>query len=125
LLVVRSDAGTVGEYISEAPVERRDALELLRRLCGEELSGFDEAMRYGMPSYLRGDVVEVAFASQKTYVSLYILRQAALQANAEGLVGLSVGKGCIRFRRPEQIDPTVVRALLSATATDAGPVCRL
>jgi hypothetical protein len=49
-----------------------------------------------------------------------------LQANAEGLVGAFGRKrGCIRFRRPEQIDPTVVRALLSATATDAGPVCRL
>jgi len=73
-------------------------------------------MRYGMPSYLRHDVVEVSFASQKRYISLYILRQAALQANATRLGGLSVGKGCIRFRRPTQIyrealgkGPTIAR----------------
>src|SRR5262249_47724936 len=72
--------------------------------CLEELAGFDEAIRHGMPSYLRGDEVEVAFASQKAYISLYVLRQAALRANAARLTGLSVGKSCIPFRRPEQID---------------------
>ena len=65
----------------------------------------------------------VAFASQTAYISLYVLRRAALEANSEQLSGLSVGKGCIRFRRPEQIDPTVVRALLRSTASDTGPVC--
>jgi uncharacterized protein YdhG (YjbR/CyaY superfamily) len=120
---MRSGAASIDEYIREAPEERRDALNLLRRLCREELSGFEEAMRHGMPVYLRRDVAEVGFASQKHHISLYLLRQAALQANAERLVGLSVGKGCIRFRRPDQVDPTTVRALLSASVTDTGPIC--
>jgi uncharacterized protein YdhG (YjbR/CyaY superfamily) len=120
---VRSEAASVEQYISEAPADRRAALELLRRLCLERLAGFEEAMRYGMPAYLRGGVVEVGFASQKQYISLYVTRERAVEANAARLAGLSVGKGCIRFRRPGQIDPAVVRALLDATATDAGPVC--
>jgi uncharacterized protein YdhG (YjbR/CyaY superfamily) len=120
---VRSNAATVAEYIAEAPPARRDALTLLRKLCREELAGFAEAMRYGMPSYLREDAVEVAFASQKAHISLYILRQAALDAGADRLAGLSVGKGCIRFRRPEQIDPATVRALLAATVADSGAIC--
>ena len=120
---VRSEAGTVEQYIAAAPLDRREALGLLRRLCVEELRGFEEAMRYGMPSYLRDGSVEVAFASQKRYISLYVAREGAVAANEERLVGLSVGKGCIRFRRPGQIDPTVVRALLDATLTDTGAVC--
>ena len=120
---MRSNAATVAEYIDEAPPARRDALTLLRRLCREELPGFSEAMLYGMPSYLRDDAVEVAFASQQAYISLYILRRSALDAAADRLAGLSVGKGCIRFRRPEQIDPATVRALLSATVTDSGAIC--
>lgn len=80
-------------------------------------------MKHGMPSYLRDDVVEVAFACQKHYISLYVLRQAPLDAAAERLTGLSVGKGCIRFRRPEQIDPATIRALLEAAATDTGSTC--
>jgi len=120
---VRSDAATVEEYIAEAPAERRDALELLRRLCRDELADFEEAMRYGMPGYIRGGVVEVSFASQKSYISLYILRRGALDANAERLAGLSLGKGCLRFGRPEQVDPAVVRAVLKAAAEDSGPLC--
>ena len=120
---MRSDAGTVDAYLAGVPVERREALQLLRRLCLEELPGFVEAMAYGMPSYLRDGDVEVAFASQKASISLYVLRQAALQANVDRLDGLSVGKGCIRFRRTEQIDPETVRALLAATVSDTGPIC--
>jgi uncharacterized protein YdhG (YjbR/CyaY superfamily) len=120
---MQSSAATVEEYIAEAPPERKAALELLRKLCREELAGFDEAMRHGMPAYLRDDVVELAFASQKRYISLYVLRQTVLDAAAEQLAGLSVGKGCIRYRRPDQIDPTTVRALLTATAADTGPIC--
>lgn len=120
---MRSDARTVADYIAQAPVERHQALELLRRMCREELPGFDETMRYGMPCYLRAGAVEVAFASQKACISLYVLRQSALQENLEQLVGLSLGKGCIRFRRPDQIDPAVVRDLLIDTAKGRGPVC--
>jgi uncharacterized protein YdhG (YjbR/CyaY superfamily) len=120
---MRSAAATVAEYIAEAPPNRLDALNLLRRLCREELPGFDEEMRHGMPSYVRDDAIEVAFASQKASITLYILRQAALAANADRLTGLSVGKGAIRFRRPDQIDPIAVRELLRATVADGGPIC--
>jgi uncharacterized protein YdhG (YjbR/CyaY superfamily) len=123
LVGVRSDAATVDDYIAAAPEERRDALRLLRRLCREELTGFEEAMRYGMPGYLRDGRVEVGFASQKHYLALYILREAVMQAHARRLAGLSHGKSCIRFRRAEQLDPETVRSLLGAVVTDAGPRC--
>jgi uncharacterized protein YdhG (YjbR/CyaY superfamily) len=110
-------------YIEDAPAEHREALELLRRLCLEELRGFTEAMRYGMPSYERAGEVEIGFAGQKAYISLYVLRQAALEANISRLGGLAVGKGCIRFRRAEQIDEETVRSLLAATFADDGPIC--
>ena len=120
---MQSTAETVDAYIAEAPAERREALELLRRLCLDELHGYDEVMAYGMPGYVRDGKGEIAFASQKAYISVYVLRQAALDAGADRLDGLSVGKGCIRFRRPDQIDSDVIRALLRATVTHAGPIC--
>ena len=122
--MVTSKAATVDEYLAEASEERRPALETLRRLCIEELAGYEESMEYGMPSYARnGAAVEVGFASQKGYISLYILRESVVKANAHLLDGLSVGKGCIRFRRPEQIEPSVVRKLLAGSAADTGPIC--
>jgi uncharacterized protein YdhG (YjbR/CyaY superfamily) len=120
---VERDLATVADYIDQAPSDRREALALLRRLCQESLPGFVESIRYGMPSYSRDDVVEIAFASQKRYISLYVTRSGALQANVRRLEGLSVGKGCVRFTRPDRIDASVVRALLDATVTDRGTVC--
>jgi uncharacterized protein YdhG (YjbR/CyaY superfamily) len=122
--MVRSNAVTVDEYVAEAPEERRPALETLRRLCLEELVGYEENVAYGMPSYSRdGETVEVAFASQKNYISLYVMREGVLKANVDHLEGLAVGKGCIRYRRPEQIEPESVRRLLADSAADTDPIC--
>jgi uncharacterized protein YdhG (YjbR/CyaY superfamily) len=120
---MKSEATTVEGYLADVPEERRQALETLRTLCLDELAGYEEGMQYGMPSYSRdGSTVEVAFASQRNYISLYVL-QSVIRANAHLLAGLSVGKGCIRFKRPDQIDPTVVRPLLSDSAADKGAIC--
>ncbi len=121
---MKCDATTVEEYLADVPEERRPALEILRALCLDELAGYEEGMQYGMPSYSRdGSTIEVAFASQRNYISLYVLRESVIKANAHLLDGLSVGKGCIRFKRPDQIDPTVVRPLLSDSAADKGAIC--
>ncbi len=120
---MQSRAKDVGAYIKEAPVDRREALTRLRRLCRRVLKGFDEGMAHGGPCYSRDGTIEVGYASQKHYISLYILRQDALQSQRPFLTGLSVGKGCIRYRRPDQIDFAVVERLLGATRDSTGEVC--
>jgi hypothetical protein len=35
-----------------------------------------------------------------------------MAAHRDRLAGLSVGKGCVRYRRPDQLDETVVRSIL-------------
>lgn len=121
--MVKSSVTTVDQYIAGASEERRQALATLRELCLDELAGYEEGIDYGMPSYSRDGTVEVSFASQKNYISLYILRTSVIKANAHLLNGLSVGKGCIRYRRVDQIEPRVVRKLLADSAADTGPVC--
>jgi uncharacterized protein YdhG (YjbR/CyaY superfamily) len=116
-------AGGVATYIEQLPAARRGPLTELRNACVELLEGFEESMAYGMPSYSRAGEVEVAFASRKRYISLYILRTDVLDPHRAELAGLDVGKGCIRYRRPEQVDMGVVRSMLSATARSPGPVC--
>lgn len=120
---MRSDATTVDDYLAGLPENRRELLGDLRRECRELLSGFDESMAYGMPSYSRSGEIEVAFASQKQYVSLYILRSDVLEAHRDQLAGLDVGKGCIRYRGAGKVDHTVVRSMLTATTATTGKVC--
>lgn len=123
--MVQSKAADVDGYLAEVPVERREVLTRLRDLCRAELPGFTEKMAYGMPAYERapGGEGEIAFASQKQYISFYLLRTDVRQAFAERLADHDMGKGCLRFRKPEQVDFDLVRDLLRATAAGPGTVC--
>lgn len=122
---MQSDAKSVTDYLDEVPSERKEALTKLRDLCQSALKGFDESMEYGMPSYSRNDEVEVAFASQKNYISIYILKQEAMNAHKDRLTGkgISFGKGCIRYTKPERIDFEIVEDMLTATEESDAPIC--
>jgi uncharacterized protein YdhG (YjbR/CyaY superfamily) len=121
---MQSDAKTVDRYLKEVPDERRAALARLRELCLDTLDGYEESMSYGMPGYNRqGEEIEVAFASQKNYISLYILKQDVFEKHRPALAGLNLGKGCIRYRKPEQIDFDVVERLLTDTFQSDSDIC--
>ncbi len=122
---MQSQAESVTAYLEEVPAERKEALTKLRELCLKTLKGFNESMVYGMPSYSRNGEVEVAFASQKNYISLYILKQDVMNDHKEKLIGkgISFGKGCIRYTKPERIDFKLVEDMLVATNKSDAPIC--
>ncbi|MGW1410828.1 iron chaperone [Streptomyces sp. NPDC002403] len=121
--MVQSQAEDVDGYLAEVPEERKEAMTRLRELCRAELPGFTEVMAYGMPAYERDGIGEIAFASQKQYISFYLLRSDVRETFTERLAGLDMGKGCLRFRKPEKIDFVLLRDLLRATAAGTGKIC--
>ena len=120
---MRSDAATVDAYLDELSDDRRERLELIRGLCVELLPDHTEAMRWGMPVYLRDDRADFAFASQARHVALYVMQQGVVTANAERLAGLDMGKGCLRLKPAADIDVELVRRLLEATAASSEAPC--
>lgn len=110
-------------YLAQVPEGRRAVLSELRDACCELLTGFTESMSYGMPAYRRDGITEIAWASQKQYISLYVMRGDVLDARRGQLAHLSVGKGCIRYRKPAAVDFAVVRSILTAVAASHGLVC--
>ncbi len=122
---MQSNAKTVTEYLAEVPAERRAALTQLRALCRGTLTDFEESTRYGGPCCSRAGEIEISFASQKHFIGLYILRTDVMDAHRDLLQarGVSLGKGCIRFSRPERIDFKVVEMMLRATQESIGPIC--
>ena len=90
---MRSDAADVDAYLAAVPADRRAVLQAIRAACGELLVGFEESMRYGMPSYLRDGTGEIAWASQKQYISLYVTRTDVVAAHRDRLAGLSSARG--------------------------------
>jgi uncharacterized protein YdhG (YjbR/CyaY superfamily) len=120
---MQSKAADVQTYIAEAPADRQAVLRKLRLLCRETLPGYEEAMEYGMPCYKRDGKPEVSFASQKQYISLYALKEDVVNEFRAELKGCNIGKGCIRFSKPERIDFDVVEKLLRRTTESKSKAC--
>jgi hypothetical protein len=80
-------------------------------------------MQYGIPSYAKDGVVEVAFASQKNDISIYGLKQDALDPLRDEFSGAQIGKGCIRNTKPEKVNLDAVARLLQATSASNRRVC--
>ncbi|MGI9068960.1 MAG: DUF1801 domain-containing protein [Pyrinomonadaceae bacterium] len=80
---MQSTTKTVTAYLDEVPAERKAALVKLRHLCCTLLKSFEESMLYGEPCYSRNGEVEVGFASQKTFIRLYVLRLDVMNAHRD------------------------------------------
>jgi uncharacterized protein YdhG (YjbR/CyaY superfamily) len=112
----------VRDYIEGQPDDWQPTLRKLRASCRKHLSGYTEVFTYGMPGYQRTEV-EVSFAQQAHYLSLYILNKTVMDSHRPQLAGLNLGKGCIRYRSPEQIDWEVVASLLESSAAGDADMC--
>jgi uncharacterized protein YdhG (YjbR/CyaY superfamily) len=110
-----SKAANVDAYVAEIPAERRPAIERLRKLIRQSLPGAEECMEYGMPGYKRKGALEISFASQKQYIALYV-NPALANEFRDALGAASIGKSCIRFTRPEQMNFEVLGQLLRKVA---------
>jgi hypothetical protein len=116
-------AATADAYVAQLPVERQEAIVAVRRVILENLPpGYQETMQYGMISYViplerypktyNGQpLAYVSLASQKNYMSLYLMcvygdteveRWFAEGFRAAGKK-LNMGKSCVRFKKIEDL----------------------
>jgi hypothetical protein len=125
-LVVQSRATSVGAYLAELPDDRRQAIEAVRAVIHQNLDkGFEEGMLYGMIGYYvphslyppgyhcdpQKPLMFAALASQKNYMSLYLMcvygdpqQLKSFQAAwAKSGRKLDMGKSCIRFAKLDDL----------------------
>ena len=124
---MKSEAKTPKQYVDELPQERREPVEKLRKVIRKNLpKGFEEEMSYGMIGYVVPHSIYpkgyhcdpkiplpfISIASQKNFIALHhmgLYADAELldwftQAHAKQVkTKLDMGKGCIRFKKPENI----------------------
>lgn len=120
---MQSKASSVDDYLAEAPAERRAALDRLRAACRAALPEAVESMAWGMAGYARDGRVEIAFASQKQYIALYLMKPGVVAANKAALKGLNVGKSCIRFADPSKMDFALIERLLAESRDSPEAPC--
>lgn len=134
---MQSKATTVEAYLAELPPERHAVVAPLRQLILDNLQpGFEEGMQYGMIGYYvphsifpagyhcnpKQPLPFASLAAQKNYYSLYLCSVYADNAcdNERGDGGwfrqawqatgkkLDMGKGCVRFKKLEDLPLEVI-----------------
>jgi hypothetical protein len=136
--VVHSAAKSVDQYLAELEPERRENVEFLRGLCLKHLpGGLEESMNWGMISYqvpfetvsktYNGQpLLFAAIASQKHYISLYLMSIYAFEEERDRFESewkatgkrFDAGKACIRLRNTEQIPVDVLIRALKSVSVD-------
>jgi uncharacterized protein YdhG (YjbR/CyaY superfamily) len=110
---------SVDAYINALDADRKAALTTLRAVVRKCLPGADECIQHGMPAYVKGDRMVCAIASQKQYMALYVCEGDGLDDHRADFAHLNVGKGCIRFRRLEDLPMKSVQKVLKAAGKRA------
>ncbi len=129
---MQSKARTVAAYLKELPPDRRAAMEAVRQvvLANVDRDSVQETMGYGMigfsiphrvfPQGYHCDpsmpVPYIALASQKQYMSLYLMsvyggseeERFLRDGFAKAGLRIDLGKCCLRFKRLEDLDLDVV-----------------
>jgi uncharacterized protein YdhG (YjbR/CyaY superfamily) len=111
-----SKAKTVPAYLKSLPADRRKALAAIRALARRTRPRLIEGMTYGMPTYFVGGQPVFAFASQAHYMSLYLCDPVVMREIKPRLGKLSCGKGCVRFRKLDDLPLDVAGAMLRMAA---------
>ena len=135
--MAQSEAKTVKEYLAELPEDRRAAISTVRKVILDNLpKGYEETMQYGMIGYVipleeypetyNGQALAyAALASQKNYISLYLMNIYADSKAEQWFVGqyqasgkkLNMGKSCVRFKKLEDIPIDLIGQAIARTPT--------
>jgi len=136
--VVSSSAESVEQYLAQLEPQRARDVTVLRELCLKHLPpGLEEAMNWGMiayqvpfsvvdKTYNKQPLLYAAIASQKQYISLYLMSIYAFEQARENFERdwkargkkLNVGKACIRFKNVESAPLDVIQKALSQVTVE-------
>ncbi|MBC7811817.1 MAG: DUF1801 domain-containing protein [Burkholderiales bacterium] len=103
---------TIDEYINSFPEAVRERLQTLRKLVKEEVPDAQEAIKYGMPTFVfHGNLV--LFAGWKKHIALYPVT-TEMEASIEELASYKTsGKGTIQFPMNQPLPLPLIRKIVA------------
>ena len=136
--MAKSKAETVDGYLAELPEDRRAAISAVRQVVLENLpQGYEEMMQFGMIGYViplerypvtyNGQALQyAALASQKAYMSLYLMIVYSEEAVERWFVDrykdsgkrLDMGKACVRFKSLQNLPVDLFGEAIALTPVD-------
>ncbi len=134
--MARSDAQSVEEYLKLLPEDRREDIGAVRDAILENLpSGYEETFQHGMLAYVvplaaypvtynKLPLLYAALASQKNYMSVYLMNIYGSQENEGWFVDrykasgkkLDMGKSCVRFKTLESLPVDLIGEAIARTS---------
>jgi hypothetical protein len=130
-----NEKAAVDAYLKSLPEERRAAISAVRKTVLKHLpKGYEESLAFGMlaysvplsvypDTYNKKPLMYAALASPKSYMALHLpsaYGRPELRAKLETgfrAAGkkLDMGKGCLRFKRLEDLELGVIAEVIAAT----------
>jgi uncharacterized protein YdhG (YjbR/CyaY superfamily) len=115
---MKSTAATPREYVAALPPDRRAHVETLRKLVKKQVPAAAESIQWGMIGYALDGRPFAAIASQKNYLSLYLMdlytQPGLRERHAAALAKLKMGKSCINFSDVEELPLDAIADILRA-----------
>ena len=129
-------ATSVASYLASMPPERRKIIRFLHGFIRKAAPKLKPHFAYNMLGYgafpyksSKGTMLTwpvVALADQKRYVSVYVCSviggKYVAETHAKELGKVSVGKSCIRFKKPEDVKLPALKKVLQLAARRPGLV---
>ena len=126
---------SVEEYLEALSEDRRASINVVRNAILENLpSGYEETFQHGMLAYVipltaypvtynKLPLLYAALASQKNYMSVYLMNVYGNPDNEEWFVGqykasgkkLDMGKSCVRFKKLEDLPVDLIGQAIART----------
>ncbi len=133
-----SGAATIEAWLAALPDDRRAAMTAIRKTIRKHLpKGFQEEMYGGMPAYVvplkrypktynKQPLMLAGLANQKNHMALHMVGAyvapeiAAWLEDAYQAAGrkLDMGKGCLRFKKLEEVPLDVIGAAIGKLSVD-------
>ncbi|MCF7913183.1 MAG: DUF1801 domain-containing protein [Candidatus Cloacimonetes bacterium] len=105
-------AKTFEQFINQITVEDAEVINYLVDTIKQELAQAEMVMHWGMPVFrIKGEDI-IALAVQKYYYSIYLWTMDWVKKYPKELKSLNLGKGCIRFKKLEQLPEEMFKYII-------------
>jgi uncharacterized protein YdhG (YjbR/CyaY superfamily) len=105
---------TIDEYLSTVPIDRRTALQRLRKTILAIVPEADECISYAIPAFRLNGAVVAGFAATAKGCSYFPFSGSTLATLAADLEGYGQTKGAVHFTPDAPLPKSLVSKLLKA-----------
>ena len=116
--MMKGKAKTIDDYLAALSVDKRAALEKLRKTIKATVPKAEECISYGLPAFRLDGRPLVAFGAGANHCAFYPMSSSTVEAHKEDLEGYETSKGTIRFQPDKPLPAALVRKLVKARIAD-------